>query len=166
MVLLDPVRRKVFDDTGYDVELADPVDLQALIVIRKLVNELTLDEREPGSFDPLARMRDDLSEDMRKARFSKRELDAARGEHHLERLEKRPSTDILGSMLPPGQGHRLGDQRNRSQDQGQRARLREWLRPLKSLCHENEDGLLMTEGGRSNNFRAGGTDRPLWVVPA
>ncbi len=23
-LLLDPVRRKVFDDTGYDVELADP----------------------------------------------------------------------------------------------------------------------------------------------
>ncbi len=100
-LLLDPVRRKVFDDTGYDVELADPVDLQALIVIEKLVNELTLDEREPGSFDPLARMRSDLSEEMRKARFSKRELErhAARIEHHLERLEKRPTTDILGSML-------------------------------------------------------------------
>jgi len=100
-LLQDPVRRKVFDDTGYDVELADPVDLQALMVIEKLVNQLTLDEREPGTFDPLLRMRTDLSEEMRKARFSKRELErhAQRIEHHLERLEKRPSTDILGSML-------------------------------------------------------------------
>jgi curved DNA-binding protein CbpA len=100
-LLLDPVRRKVFDDTGYDVELADPVDLQALIVIEKLVNELTLDEREPGTFDPLARMRFDLSEEMRKARFSKRELErhSSRIEHHLERLGKRPQTDILGAML-------------------------------------------------------------------
>ncbi|EPE94915.1 J domain-containing protein [Rhizobium grahamii] len=100
-LLQDPVRRKVFDDTGYDVELADPVDLQALMVVEKLVNQLTLDEREPGTFDPLARMRTDLSEEMRKARFSKRELErhAQRIEHHLERLEKRPTTDILGSML-------------------------------------------------------------------
>ena len=31
-LLLDPVRRKVYDDTGYDVELADAAELQALVM--------------------------------------------------------------------------------------------------------------------------------------
>ncbi|MDE1993290.1 MAG: J domain-containing protein, partial [Rhizobiaceae bacterium] len=53
-LLLDPVRRKVFDDTGYDVELTDAVDLQALVAIEKLITEMVLDEREPGTFDPVA----------------------------------------------------------------------------------------------------------------
>ncbi|KQV65378.1 J domain-containing protein [Rhizobium sp. Root1220] len=168
-LLLDPVRRKVFDDTGYDVELADPVDLQALIVIEKLVNQLTLDEREPGTFDPLARMRTDLSEEMRKARFSKRELErhSSRIEHHLERLEKRPTTDILGSMLRArikAIATAIGETE---------AKIKASERACEMLYDysyevdvQENDELLLVEGEASPAPRAKREERPLWIVPA
>jgi curved DNA-binding protein CbpA len=168
-LLLDPVRRKVFDDTGYDVELADPVDLQALIVIEKLVNELTLDEREPGTFDPLARMRSDLSEEMRKSRFSKRELErhSARIEHHLERLEKRPSTDILGSML------RARIKAIASAISETEAKIKANERACEMIydyayevdMHETEESLI-PQGEAPPAVSSKRDDRPLWVVPA
>lgn len=100
-LLTDPVRRKGFDETGYDLEIADAADLQGLLVIEKLVNEIVLDEREPGTFDPVARMRVKLTEDIRKARFEIRELEGHRNRirHHIERLGKRPGNDVLGHML-------------------------------------------------------------------
>jgi len=167
-LLLDPVRRKVFDDTGYDVELADPIDLQALMVIERLVNQLTLDEREPGTFDPLARMRSDLSEEMRKARFSKRELErhASRIEHHLERLEKRPATDILGSMLRArikAISTAIGETE---------AKIKASERACEMLydytyevdIQESEEGLAV-EDQSATALRSKRDDRPLWVVP-
>jgi curved DNA-binding protein CbpA len=100
-LLLDPVRRKVFDDTGYDVELTDAVDLQALVAIEKLITEMVLDEREPGTFDPVAKMRAALLEEIRKANFSKSELErhSSRIGLHLDRLGKRPGKDVVGHML-------------------------------------------------------------------
>lgn len=100
-LLLDPLRRKVFDATGYDPELADPRDLQGLMVIEKLVNDIVLDEREPGTFDPLERMRATLMNDIRKARFHAAEMEGhgARVGRHLDRIATRPATDILGYML-------------------------------------------------------------------
>jgi curved DNA-binding protein CbpA len=168
-LLLDPVRRKLFDDTGYDVELADPVDLQALIVIEKLVNELTLDEREPGSFDPLARMRSDLSEEMRKSRFSKRELErhSARIEHHLERLEKRPSTDILGSML------RARIKAIATAISETEAKIKASERACEMLydyayevdVQDGEEGQIAA-GAAPAAVSSKREERPLWVVPA
>ncbi|KVK68115.1 hypothetical protein L905_15425, partial [Agrobacterium sp. TS43] len=38
-LLKDPVRRKVFDDTGYDPQLADAKDLKGLLMLETLVNE-------------------------------------------------------------------------------------------------------------------------------
>jgi curved DNA-binding protein CbpA len=100
-LLLDPVRRKVYDDTGYDVEFADAAELQALVMIEKLVTDAVLDERAPGSFDPVAVMQDSLSEELRKARFSKSELErhASRIGLHLERLEKQSGRDVLAHMF-------------------------------------------------------------------
>ena len=100
-LLLDPVRRKVFDDTGYDVELTDAVDLQALVAIEKLITDMVLDEREPGTFDPVAKMRAALLEEIRKAHFSKSELErhSNRISLHLDRLGKRPGKDVVGHML-------------------------------------------------------------------
>lgn len=100
-LLLDPLRRKVFDATGYDPELADPADLQGLLAIEKLVNDIVLDEREPGSFDPLVGMRAALANDIRKARFHVSEMEGhgARIGRHLQRLGTRPATDVLGYML-------------------------------------------------------------------
>lgn len=100
-LLLDPVRRKVFDDTGYDVELTDAVDLQALVAIEKLITDMVLDEREPGTFDPVAKMRAALLEEIRKAHFSKSELErhSNRINLHLDRLGKRPGKDVVGHML-------------------------------------------------------------------
>ncbi|ANL43154.1 DnaJ family heat shock protein (plasmid) [Rhizobium phaseoli] len=100
-LLLDPVRRKVYDDTGYDVEFADAAELQALVIIEKLVTDAVLDERAPGSFDPVAVMQDSLSEELRKARFSKSELErhASRVGLHLERLEKQSGRDVLAHMF-------------------------------------------------------------------
>ncbi|MGX9993573.1 J domain-containing protein (plasmid) [Rhizobium sp. Z1P35] len=100
-LLLDPVRRKVYDDTGYDVEFADAAELQALMMIEKLVTDAVLDERAPGSFDPVAVMQDSLSEELRKARFSKSELErhASRIGLHLERLEKQSGRDVLAHMF-------------------------------------------------------------------
>ncbi|MFF0946582.1 J domain-containing protein [Rhizobium leguminosarum] len=100
-LLLDPVRRKVYDDTGYDVEFADASELQALVMIEKLVTDAVLDERAPGSFDPVAVMQDSLSEELRKARFSKSELErhASRIGLHLERLEKQSGRDVLAHMF-------------------------------------------------------------------
>lgn len=100
-LLLDPLRRKVFDATGYDPELADGRDIQGLMLIEKLVNDIVLDEREPGTFDPLEKMRAALGNDIRKARFHMREMEGhgARVSRHLTRLGRRPETDVLGYML-------------------------------------------------------------------
>lgn len=100
-LLKDPVRRKVYDDTGYDPQLADAKDLKGLMLIETLVNDFILDEREPGSFDPVAAMRRKLSDDILKSRFHILELERhrARVRKHLDRLGKKPETDVLGSML-------------------------------------------------------------------
>ncbi|MCF3639871.1 J domain-containing protein [Rhizobium sp. TRM95111] len=100
-LLKDPVRRKVFDDTGYDPQLADPKDLKGLMLLETLVNDVILDEREPGSFDPLAAMRRKLSDDIVKSRFHILELERHRNRvrQHIDRLGRRPGTDFLGSML-------------------------------------------------------------------
>lgn len=100
-LLKDPVRRKVYDDTGYDPQLADPKDLKGLMMIETLVNDFILDEREPGSFDPVAAMRRRLSDDILKSRFHILELERhrARVRKHMDRLGRRPDTDVLGSML-------------------------------------------------------------------
>jgi len=100
-LLKDPVRRKVFDDTGYDPQLADPRDLKGLMMLETLVNDMILDEREPGSFDPVAAMRRKLSDDIVKSRFHILELERHRSRirKHMDRLGRRPETDVLGSML-------------------------------------------------------------------
>ena len=100
-LLLDPLRRKVFDATGYDPELADARDIQGLMLIEKLVNDIVLDEREPGTFDPLEKMRATLSGDIRKARFHMREMEShgARVSRHLSRIGRDAGTDVLGYML-------------------------------------------------------------------
>ena len=100
-LLLDPLRRKVFDATGFDPTLADPADLQGALVIEKLINDVVLDERAPGSFDLVALMQARLADDARKARRHIREMDRhiARVAGHLERLGIRPTTDPLGHML-------------------------------------------------------------------
>ena len=100
-LLKDPVRRRVYDDTGYDPQLADQKDLKVVMMIETLVNDFILDEREPGSFDPLAAMRRKLSDDILKNRFHILELERhrARVRKHMDRLGKRPDTDVLGSML-------------------------------------------------------------------
>jgi curved DNA-binding protein CbpA len=100
-LLLDPLRRKVFDATGYDPELADARDIQGLMLIEKLVNDIVLDEREPGSFDLLAMMRRRLEDDLRKARAHVREMERhiARIEGHINRLGATSSSDPLRHML-------------------------------------------------------------------
>lgn len=100
-LLKDPVRRKVYDDTGFDPQLADAKDLKGLIMLETLVNEFILDEREPGSFDPVAAMRRKLTDDILKSRFHILELERHRNRvrKHIDRLGKRPETDVLGSML-------------------------------------------------------------------
>ncbi|SIQ14917.1 DnaJ domain-containing protein [Rhizobium sp. RU20A] len=100
-LLKDPVRRKVFDDTGYDPDMADPKALKGLMMLEALVNEMILDERMPGSFDPVAAMRRKLSDDILKNRFHILELERHRDRvrHHIDRLARRPGTDVLGSML-------------------------------------------------------------------
>ncbi|WP_405052088.1 J domain-containing protein [Sinorhizobium sp. 8-89] len=100
-LLKDPVRRKVYDDTGYDPQLADPKDLKGLMMLETLVNDFILDEREPGSFDPVAAMRRKLSDDIVKNRFHILELERHRSRvrKHVDRLGRRPETDVLGSML-------------------------------------------------------------------
>jgi curved DNA-binding protein CbpA len=100
-LLLDPLRRKVFDATGFDPELADPLDLQGALVIEALVNDIVLDEREPGSFDLLAMMRRRLEDDLRKARAHVREMERhiARIEGHINRLGATSSSDPLRHML-------------------------------------------------------------------
>ena len=105
-LLIDPLRRKVFDATGYDPELADGRDIQGLMLIEKLVNDIVLDEREPGTFDPLEKMRATLNSDIRKARFHMREMEGhgARVNRHIARIGRspetsRPGTDVLGYML-------------------------------------------------------------------
>jgi curved DNA-binding protein CbpA len=100
-LLLDPVRRKVFDDTGYDPELADTKDLQGLVILETLVNEMILDEREPGSFDPVASMRRKLTDRIVNARFHILEMERhrARIRNHMDRMGRKPGTDVLGRML-------------------------------------------------------------------
>lgn len=105
-LLKDPVRRKVFDDTGYDPELAEPMDLKGLMVLEGLINDMILDEREPGSFDPVAGLRRKLTDDILKARFHILELERhrARVRKHLDRIGRRPEADVLGSMLKARSG--------------------------------------------------------------
>ena len=100
-LLQDPVRRRVYDDTGYDPQLADPKDLEGVLMLESLVNEVILDEREPGSFDPLAAMRRKLSDDIVKSRFHILELERHRNRvrQHIDRLGRKAGTDFLGSML-------------------------------------------------------------------
>lgn len=100
-LLKDPVRRRVFDDTGYDPQLADAKDLKGLLMLETLVNEFILDEREPGSFDPVAAMRRKLTDDILKSRFHILELERHRSRvrKHMDRLGRKPETDVLGSML-------------------------------------------------------------------
>lgn len=100
-LLKDPVRRRVYDDTGYDPQLAEPTDLKGLMVLETLVNDMILDEREPGSFDPVAGLRRKLTDDILKARFHILELERhrARVRKHMDRIGRRPEADVLGSML-------------------------------------------------------------------
>ncbi|MGG7517606.1 DnaJ domain-containing protein [Allorhizobium undicola] len=100
-LLKDPVRRKVYDDTGYDPQLADVADLKGLMVLETLINDMILDEREPGSFDPVAGLRRKLTDDILKARFHILELERHRTRirKHMDRIGRRPETDVLGSML-------------------------------------------------------------------
>ncbi|MCJ9750793.1 J domain-containing protein [Neorhizobium sp. BETTINA12A] len=100
-LLCDPVRRKVYDDTGYDPELADTKDLQGLMILETLVNEIILDEREPGSFDPVAAMRRKLTDKIVNARFHILEMERhrARIRNHIDRIGRKPNADVLGRML-------------------------------------------------------------------
>ncbi len=100
-ILSDPVRRKIFDETGYDPTLADTKDLEGLVVLETLINEFILDEREPGSFDPVSAMRRKLTDKIVNVRFHILELERhrARIRNHLDRIGKRPETDFLGSMM-------------------------------------------------------------------
>jgi curved DNA-binding protein CbpA len=100
-LLNDPIRRKVYDDTGYDPELADKKDLQGLVILEMLVNEMILDEREPGSFDPVSSMRRKLTDRIVNARFHILEMERhrARIRNHINRIGRKPETDVLGRML-------------------------------------------------------------------
>ncbi|MDX3924997.1 MAG: J domain-containing protein [Shinella sp.] len=100
-LLQDPVRRKVYDETGYDPQLADVKDLKGLVVLEKFVNEFILDEREPGSFDPIAAIRRRLTDEIVNARFHILELERHRSRirNHVDRLGKRPESDVFGTML-------------------------------------------------------------------
>ncbi len=100
-LLCDPVRRKVFDETGYDPTLADTKDLEGLLVLEGLINDFILDEREPGSFDPVAAMRRKLTDRIVNVRFHILELERhrARIRNHMDRIGRRPETDFLGSMM-------------------------------------------------------------------
>ncbi len=100
-LLLDPVRRKVYDDTGYDPQLTDSKDLEGLLVLDTLVNEIILDERAPGSFDPIAAMRRKLTDRIVNTRFHILELERHRGRirNHMDRMGKRPDSDVIGRML-------------------------------------------------------------------
>ena len=100
-LLKDPVRRRVYDDTGYDPQLADATDLKGLMMLETLVNEMILDERVPGSFDPVAGLRRKLTDDLLKARFHILELERhrTRVRQHADRIGRRPDNDVLGAML-------------------------------------------------------------------
>ncbi|MGF9691393.1 J domain-containing protein [Rhizobium sp. 0TCS1.26] len=100
-LLLDPVRRKIYDDTGYDPQLTDAKDLEGMLVLDALVNEIILDERQPGSFDPVAAMRRKLTDQVVNTRFHILELERHRGRirNHMDRMGRRPDSDVLGRML-------------------------------------------------------------------
>jgi curved DNA-binding protein CbpA len=100
-LLKDPIRRKVYDETGYDPQLAEVKDLEGLLILEKVINDMVLDEREPGSFDPVALMRRKLTDEVVQARFHVFELERHRGRirNHLDRISSRPIADVLGSML-------------------------------------------------------------------
>lgn len=100
-LLLDPVRRKVYDDTGYDPQLTDSKDLEGLLILDALVNDIILDERAPGSFDPVAAMRRKLTDRIVNTRIHILELERHRGRirNHIDRIGKRPESDVLGRML-------------------------------------------------------------------
>ena len=100
-LLKDPLRRRVYDDTGYDPQLADATDLKGVMMLETLVNEMILDERAPGSFDPVAGLRRKLTDDLLKARFHILELERhrTRVRQHADRIGRRPDNDVLGAML-------------------------------------------------------------------
>jgi curved DNA-binding protein CbpA len=100
-LLVDPVRRKIYDDTGYDPQLTDTKDLEGMLVLDALVNEIILDERQPGSFDPVAAMRRKLTDQVVNTRFHILELERHRGRirNHMDRMGRRPDSDVLGRML-------------------------------------------------------------------
>ncbi len=100
-LLKDPIRRKVYDETGYDPQLAEIKDLEGLVILEKVINEMVLDEREPGSFDPVALMRRKLTDEIVTARFHVFEMERHRSRirNHLDRINSRPMADVLGSML-------------------------------------------------------------------
>lgn len=100
-LLKDPIRRKVYDETGYDPQLAEVKDLEGLLILEKVINEMVLDDREPGSFDPVAMMRRKLTDEVVQARFHVFELERHRGRirNHLDRISNKPMADVLGSML-------------------------------------------------------------------
>lgn len=100
-LLIDPIRRKVYDDTGYDPVLADSKDLEGVLLLETLMNEIIMDEREPGSFDPVAAMRRKLTDQIVSARFHILEMERHRGRirNHLDRIGRRPETDVLGRMF-------------------------------------------------------------------
>jgi curved DNA-binding protein CbpA len=100
-LLKDPIRRKVYDETGYDPQLAEVKDLEGLLILEKIINDMVLDEREPGSFDPVAMMRRKLTDEVVQARFHVFELERHRGRirNHIDRISTRPTADVLGSML-------------------------------------------------------------------
>ncbi|SIQ99197.1 DnaJ domain-containing protein [Rhizobium sp. RU35A] len=100
-LLLDPVRRKIYDDTGFDPQLTDAKDLEGLMMLDALVNDIILDERQPGSFDPVAAMRRKLTDRIVNTRFHILELERHRGRirNHMDRIGRRPESDVLGRML-------------------------------------------------------------------
>ena len=100
-LLLDPIRRKVYDETGYDPVLADARDLEGLMVLETLLNEIILDERDPGTFDPVAAIRRKLTDQIVKARFHILEMERhrARIRNHVDRIGRRPDADVLGNMM-------------------------------------------------------------------
>ncbi|MFB2552466.1 DnaJ domain-containing protein [Ensifer soli] len=100
-LLTDPVRRKVYDDTGYDPALADPKDMKGVMILETYVNDLILDERSPGSFDPLAAIRRKLADEMVGARFHILEMERhrARVRDHIGRIGRPAGVDVLGSLM-------------------------------------------------------------------
>ena len=105
-----PQRRRRLAKTAVEVDRMCAMTESAsycthMMLLEPLVNEMILDDREPGSFDPVAAMRRKLSDDILKSRFHILELERhrARVRKHMDRLGRRKrdssTTDVLGSML-------------------------------------------------------------------